>query len=403
MRLSFIYPLILALFVSLAPAAAQPAPVRPGIDTLLEDPDALVGRRIGLVTHLAGVTYEGRPTAAALARIPGIRLAALFAPEHGLDGTYGAGSPVPTIPGRTPVYSLYGGSFRPTRSMLARVDVLVIDLQDVGVRPFTYASTMALVMAAARDAGKPVVVLDRPNPIAGVVVDGPVLEPEFRSFIGLYPIPMIHGLTLGELARLYNDAFGIGADLTVIPMSGWSRDMDWQDTGLAWINPSPGLTSAETTLTYGATGTVDGTNLWNGTRTSSRFQVVLAPWLDGPRLAERLNRRGLPGVRFSASAIPHPRTGRVWQGVRLHVTDPLTFRPAATTVHILTAIRDLHPGRLRIDGPQGRRRSLFDIVWGTKTVRLALLRGESAETIIAGWQPSLERFSRLRGGYLIYR
>lgn len=403
MRSSFLWTLILALFVSLAPAAAQPASVRPGIDTLLDDPDALVGRRIGLVTHLAGVTYEGRPTAAALAGIRGIRLAALFAPEHGLDGTYGAGSPVPTIPGRTPVYSLYGGTFRPTRGMLARVDVLVIDLQDVGVRPFTYASTMALVMTAARDAGKRVVVLDRPNPIGGVVVDGPVLEAQFRSFIGLYPIPLIHGLTLGELARLYNNAFGIGADLTVIPMSGWSRDMDWQDTGLAWINPSPGLTSAETTLSYGATGTVDGTNLWNGTRTSSRFQVILAPWLDGPRLAERLNRRNLPGVSFSASAIPHPGTGRIWRGVRLHVTDPLTFRPAATTVHILTAIRDLHPGRLHIESPRGRRRSLFDIVWGTKAVRLAILRGESAETIVARWQPSLERFARLRESYLLYR
>jgi len=402
LRPAFLCPLIIAL-LSLAPAAAQPAAVRPGIDTLLDEPAALVGQRIGLVTHLAGVTSDGRPSAAALAGIPGIRLAALFAPEHGVDGSYGAGRPVPTLPGRTPVYSLYGGTFRPTRDMLARVDVLVIDLQDVGVRPYTYASTMALVMAAAREAGKPVVVLDRPNPIGGVVVDGPILEPQFRSFIGLYPIPIVHGLTLGELARLYNEAFGVGADLTVIPMSGWSRAMDWVDTGLRWVNPSPGLTSPEATLSYAATGTVDGTNLWNGTRTSSRFQVVLAPWLDGPRLAERLNRRNLPGVRFSASAIPHPRTGRVWQGVRLHVTDAQTFRPAAATVHILTAIRDLHPGRLRIEGPVGRRRSLFDIVWGTKEVRLGIIRGDPAEAIVARWQPGLDRFTRLRETYLLYR
>lgn len=403
MRLTFPWILILAFFVSLAPAAAQPAEVRPGVDTLLDEPASLVGRRIGLVTHLAGVTHDGRPTASALAGIPGIRLAALFAPEHGLDGSYGAGSAVPTIPGRTPVYSLYGGTFRPTREMLARVDVLVIDLQDVGVRPYTYASTMALVMTAAREADKPVVLLDRPNPIAGVVVDGPILEPQFRSFIGLYPIPLVHGLTLGELARLYNEAFGIGADLTVIPMSGWSRAMDWADTGLEWIRPSPGLTSPENTLSYAATGTVDGTNLWNGVRTSSRFEVILAPWLDGQRLAERLSRRNLPGVRFTPSAVPHPRTGRVWRGVRLQITDPLTFRPAATTVHILTAIRDLHPGRLHVESPRGQRRSLFDIVWGTKEVRLGIIRGDTAEAIIARWQPGLDRFTRLRATYLLYR
>lgn len=403
LRPSLLSSLILALFFSLAPAAAQPAPVRPGIDTLLDGPEILVGRRIGLVTHLAGVTQDGRPSGSALAGIPGIRLAALFAPEHGIDGTYGAGRPVPTIPGRTPIYSLYGGTFRPTREMLSRIDVLVVDLQDVGVRPYTYASTMALVMTAAGEAGKPVVVLDRPNPIGGVVVDGPVLEPQFRSFIGLYPIPLAHGMTLGELARLYNDAFGIGADLTVIPMSGWERTMDWMDTRLAWIPPSPGLTSAAASFSYGATGALDGTNLWNGVRTSSRFQVVLAPWLDGHRLAERLNRRSLPGVVFSPSALPHPRTGRIWRGVRLHVTDPLAFRPAATTVFILTEIRDLHPGQLRIEGPHRRSRSAFDVVWGTKEVRLAIARGDPAEAIIARWQPALDRFTRLRAQYLLYR
>lgn len=403
MRPAILWTLVIALSSSLAPAVAQPAPVRPGIDTLLETPEVLAGRRIGLVTHAAGVTQDGRPTATALAAIPGIRLAALFAPEHGLDGSYGAGRPVPTIPGRTPIYSLYGGTVRPTREMLARVDVLVVDLQDVGVRPYTYASTMALVMAAAREAGKPVVILDRPNPLGGVVLDGPILEPKFRSFIGLYPIPIVHGLTLGELARLYNDAFGIGAELTVIPMSGWTRTMAWTETGLEWIRPSPGITSADAAFSYAATGTVDGTNLWNGVRTSSRFQVVLAPWLDGARLAERLNRRNLPGVRFTPSALPHPRTGRIWRGVRLHITDPQTFRPAATTVFILTEIRNLHPGRLRIEAPTSRRnRSLFDIIWGTKEVRLAITRGDPAEAIVARWQPALERFTRMREQYLLY-
>ena len=402
MRRPAILTLIIALTSIFSPAAAQDPPVRLGIDTFLSEPAPLQGRRVGLVTHQAGVTREGHPTAVALTRIAGVKLTALFAPEHGLDGSYGAGQPVPTIPGRTPVYSLYGGTFRPTRDMLARVDVLVVDLQDVGSRPYTYASTMAMVMEAAREAGKPVVVFDRPNPLGGVIIDGPILEPQFRSFIGLYPIPMVHGMTIGELARLYNDAFGIGANLTVVPMEGWTRAMTWADTQLGWINPSPGITTEDAPFFYAATGPLDGANLWNGVGTASRFQVVLATWLDGTRLAERLNQKNLPGVRFSPSAIPHPRTGRIFRGVRLHITDRLKFRPATTTVTILAEIRRMYPDKFTFHRSR-RGRYLFDIVWGTKEVRLALTRGDPAETIVARWQPALAKFQRRREAYLLYR
>ena len=402
MRRPAILTLIIALTSIFSPAAAQDPPVRLGIDTFLSEPAPLQGRRVGLVTHQAGVTREGHPTAVALTRIAGVKLTALFAPEHGLDGSYGAGQPVPTIPGRTPVYSLYGGTFRPTRGMLARVDVLVVDLQDVGSRPYTYASTMAMVMEAAREAGKPVVVFDRPNPLGGVIIDGPILEPQFRSFIGLYPIPMVHGMTIGELARLYNDAFGIGANLTVVPMEGWTRAMTWADTQLGWINPSPGITTEDAPFFYAATGPLDGANLWNGVGTASRFQVVLATWLDGTRLAERLNQKNLPGVRFSPSAIPHPRTGRIFRGVRLHITDRLQFRPATTTVTILAEIRRMYPDNFAFHRSR-RGRYLFDIVWGTKEVRLALSRGDPAETIVARWQPALAKFQRRREAYLLYR
>lgn len=398
-----IVPLVLLLTPPAFPAPPdEPAPVRLGIDTVLMQPGSLIGRRIGLVTHLAGVTHDGQPSIAALARTPGVRLTALFAPEHGLDGTLDAGAPVPTIPGRTPVYSLYGGSFRPTRAMLGRVDVLVVDLQDVGTRPYTYASTMAHVMEAASEARKPVVILDRPNPLGGLIVDGPVLEPQFRSFIGMYPIPLIHGMTMGELASLYNKAFGISADLTVAPMEGWSRNMAWMDTGLVWINPSPGLTTQDAPFYYAATGPLDGTNLWNGVATPSRYQVALAPWIDSVRLAERLNRRGLPGVRFTPSAVPHPRTGRIWRGVRLHITDRQTFRPATTTVYLLAELRQLHGSKLTFRHP-GRGRYLFDIVWGTKDVRLGIMRGESGAAIVARWQPALTRFQKIRESYLLYR
>ncbi|MDR7481297.1 MAG: DUF1343 domain-containing protein [Armatimonadota bacterium] len=404
--------LLLAAVLSLAarPLAAQPpvaprgaAPaVTPGIDRLLGELNALRGTRLGLVTHQAGVNRDGKTSAQLLAEAQQARLTALFAPEHGLDGTYDAGEVVPTIPGRTPVFSLYGGTFRPTRHMLARVDALVVDLQDVGVRAYTYTSTMALVMAAAREAGKKVIVLDRPNPMGGTVVDGPVLEPALRSFIGMYSIPYVFGMTIGELAGLYNEAFAIGADLTVVPMEGWTRTMRWEETGLPWVNPSPGITGPEAVFHYAATGPADGTNLWNGVATDSRFQVVVAPWLDGRRLAERLNRYGLPGVRFSTSALPHPRTGRVWHGVRLHITDPAVFRPSTTMVYILVEIRRLHGDRLRFVTPR-RGPYLFDLVWGTKDVRLGILRGDDAATIVARWQPALQRFLTLRERFLLYQ
>lgn len=383
-------------------AAAQAPKVSVGADQLIIDLSLLQGKRVGLVTHLAGVTRDGEATAGALVRRRGIDLRALFAPEHGISGALGAGVAVPDLMERTPVFSLYGGTFRPTPRMLQRVDVLVVDLQDVGVRAYTYASTMAHVMMAARDAGLPVIVLDRPNPLGGLIVDGPVLEPHLRSFIGMYPIPYVHGLTLGELARLINGAFRIGANLTVVPMKGWERPMVWADTGLPWVRPSPGIPSAETAFYFAITGSIDGTNLWNGTGTESRFQVVLAPWLRGSVLAERLNRLRLPGVRFTPSALPHPRTGKPWYGIRVHVTDPKALRPSTITVHILAEIRRLHGGRLVFSRPR-RGAPMFDRVWGTNTVRLALQRGEPAARIVARWQPALQRFRVRAASYLMYR
>ena len=394
--------ILLALLLPILPVRADQAEFSFGVDSLREASTALEGRRVGLVTHLAAVDRDGSPTVNVLTTLQGVQLTALFAPEHGIDGSVDAGVPVRTIPGRTPVYSLYGGSFRPSRQMMSRVDVLVVDLQDVGVRPYTYASTMALVLTAARDANKPVVVLDRPNPMGGMIVDGPVLEPQFRSFIGLYPIPYVHGMTFGELARLYNRAFRIGADLTVIPMQGWNRGMIWNDTGRLWVNPSPGITNSDAVFTYAATGPLDGTNVWNGVATESRYQVFLAPWIDGPQLAERLNSKNIPGVMFSASAIPHPRKGTIWRGVRVHVTDPRVFRPSTTTVYVLAEIRSLYGNQLKFKRPR-RGNYLFDTVWGTKSVRLGLMRGESASAIVAKWQPGLQKFEQLREDYLLYK
>ena len=397
-RMRSLAPFIATLLVCLIfiPALAQSPEVFPGVDGVELAIDALTGRRVGVVTHQAAVSRDGRLTMLVLTSLPDVQLSALFAPEHGL----GDDAPI-SLPANTPVYSLFGRVTQPTRQMLSGVDVLVIDLQDVGVRPFTYATTMALTMEAARSAGKPVIVLDRPNPMGGLLVDGPVLEPKLRSFIGMYPIPYVHGMTIGELAQLYNRAFGIGADLRVVPMRGWSRQMLWADTGLPWVNPSPGLLTGDSPFYYATTGAIDGTNLWNGVSTDSRFQVILAPWIDGARLAERLNGYRLPGVIFSGSSVPLPFTKKIWSGVRLQVTDPSTYRPLTTTVYVLVEIRKMYGNHLVFRLPR-HGPPLFDQVWGTRQVRLGILRGDDAATIVARWQPGLQKFLALRQQYLLY-
>jgi len=382
-------------------AIAQGPDIALGVDGVGDVADALAGLRIGIVTNHAAVTRDGLPTAIVLpSELPDTQLTAVFTPEHGLNAS-GAEPAIAAIPGSAPVFSLFGRVTRPTRQMLSRVDALVIDLQDVGVRPFTYVSTMALTMQAARRARKPVIVLDRPNPMGGLLVDGPVLEPQFRSFIGMYPIPYVHGMTIGELAQLYNNAFGIGADLRVVPMRGWRRHMSWADTGLPWVNPSPGLLTEDSPYYYATTGALDGTNLWNGVSTDARFQVILAPWIDGTKLAERLNEHQLPGVTFSASSVPLPFTHKVWSGVRVHITEPSLYRPMATTVYVLAEIRKLYGNQLVFRQPR-HGLSLFDQVWGTRQVRLGIVRGDDASAIVARWQPGLQEFLVLRQRYLLY-
>jgi uncharacterized protein YbbC (DUF1343 family) len=392
---------LLAALTAASPAPAGTARVVPGVDVLLSSySHLLAGKRIGLITHRAAVGADGWPTAMLLALDPRIRVAALFAPEHGLTGTLPAGAPVPGGSlGGVAVYSLYGPTRRPTTDMLADLDALVFDLQDVGARAYTYISTMALGMQAASERGIPFVVLDRPNPLGGEQMDGPVLDPRFASFIGIYPIPAVHGMTVGELARLFNGAFGVGARLLVVPMTGWGAWMRWEDTGLPWVRPSPMLTSPAAARLHAATGMLEGTLLTVGAGASVPFETVTAPGMDPERLADRLNAARLPGVRFA----PHRAGsgGRRTAGVRLIVTDPQRFQPATTAVHILAAVRDLYPGRLQfVRGASGRY--VFDLVWGTDAVRRGLQRGDSGAHIVASWQAPLSRFAEVRSRYLLY-
>ncbi|MDZ7264645.1 MAG: DUF1343 domain-containing protein [candidate division KSB1 bacterium] len=381
--------------------------VKPGIDVLIEKQRHLIeGKRLGLITNPTGITRQFKSTIDALNEIPGVKLVALFGPEHGVRGDIPGGERVSSYQDKKTgitVYSLYGETYKPTPEMLNGIDVLLYDIQDIGSRAYTYIYTMAYAMEAARDARIPFVVLDRPNPLGGNRVEGNVLDPKFKSFIGLYPIPYIYGMTVGELAQLFNKEFGINCNLTVVPLEGWTRDMTYEDTGLMWVPTSPHVPHPETAYLVAAIGCIGelGT-ISEGVGTPSPFEFIGAPWMDGDKLAEELNARKLPGVYFRPTYF-RPFYLRFIKeqcgGVQIHILDKTAFEPAAVQVHILTAIKKLFPEKNIFDTP---RISSFDRAYGTDEVRKAVLRGDAAEKIIASWQEQLEKFKRVRTKYLIY-
>jgi uncharacterized protein YbbC (DUF1343 family) len=402
-RLAFLGGMLAA---PLAARAAAPPPrksaVTLGDDVFVRDAwRDLRGRTIGIVTNPSGVLSNGTPLVDAVHANPQIAVKALFGPEHGIRGTVGAGEVVGSSTDEKtglPIHSLYGKTRHPSAEMLEGIDVLVFDIQDVGARPYTYVSTMAYVMEAAAQHGKEVWVLDRPNPIGGVALDGPVLEPKYKSFIGLYPIPERHGLTVGELARLINDHFGVGCTLRVIPMRGWSRELLWNQTGLTWVPTSPNMPYALTTLVYLATGLVDEGGVNNGIGTDRPFEYAGGYGFDPEVYARTLNARNLPGVRFEPLTwVPRKGfwAGKTLAGVHLGLTDPHAFASVRTAVELLAAARA--QGRLHVAHEQ-----IFDRDWGTESVRLALLAGESPDAIAAAWEPGLRAFAKLRRPYLLY-
>ncbi len=387
-----------------ARAAAMPASaVTLGDDVFLAETwRELAGRSVGIVTNQTGVTSQLETIVDAVRRNPEITLRALYSPEHGLRGDQGAGAYVASYvdpQSRLPVYSLYGATRHPSPAMLDGVDVLLFDIQDVGDRAYTYISTLAYVMQAAKSHGKSVWVLDRPNPI-GSIVEGPVLEPRFASFIGLYPLPIRHGMTVGELAKLYNEHFAIGCDLRVVPMTGYTRDMLWPDTGLAWVQSSPNIPTWETTLAYPATGLIDGAGVNNGTGYTKPFFYAGAYRLDGIRLAAALNARPIPGVHFRAASwtpISGYWAGKTMSGVELVIAEPRAFRAVRTAVEILVAVRAIAPGTISIGNAAG-----LDKDWGTDTLRRGLTDGLDATAILAQWAPRTRAFEALRERFLIY-
>ncbi len=380
-------------------AAAMPPPVLTGIDVLeTEDFAPLAGKRVGLLTNQTGRDAAGRRTIDVLAHAPALHLAMILSPEHGIAGD-GDG---PIASGTDPatglqLYSLYGAQLHPSAAMLAGIDALVVDLQDVGVRFYTYAATMAYAMEAASRAGVSVYVLDRPNPITASVVEGPVPDAQRRSLTGYFPMPVRHGMTLGELAEMFNAEYGIGAALTVIPMRAYRRGLWYDETGLEWVNPSPNLRSlAETTL-YPGVALIEGANISVGRGTDAPFELVGAPWIDGQALARYLSDRGIPGLRFAAADFTPSGdryAGELCHGVRLSLTDRAALDAPRLGLELAAALHRLYPDRFRIERTLG--------LIGSRATLAAIEEGTDPGAVSARWQASLDAFKRLRAKYLIY-
>jgi uncharacterized protein YbbC (DUF1343 family) len=377
---------------------------------------ALAGKRVGLITNQTG-RVGAVHLADLLSRAPKAKLTAIFAPEHGFRGKAEAGASVRSGADANtgvPIHSLYGATRKPTQATLRNVDALVFDIQDVGARFYTYISTMGLAMQAAAAARIPFFVLDRPNPLGGEYVSGFVLAPAFRSFVGQYPIPIVHGLTVGELARMIQGEKWLDGletlELTVVAMQGWRRSMRWPQTERAWVATSPNIPTFEAALVYPGMGLVGEAEVSEGRGTPTPFSLFAAPWLDAPRTVERLNALGLAGARFEtatfkpraiAGVAAHPRfVGVSLHGVRVVVTDVALIAPLEVGMHVLSLIAA--EARSKGIAPLFANLKMLHAVAGTRRLHDMLAGGSDGAAIIAAWQPEVARFKALRGRYLIY-
>lgn len=411
------------------PVLPQQKNVKPGVEVFLEKHLSLVeGKRVGLITNPTGVDSQLRSTIELFFIHSSINLAALYGPEHGVRGNAQAGEYVPYYTDKKyglPVFSLYGQSRKPFPDMLKNIDrymrsfdtiksdkipekgmvegidVMVFDIQDVGTRIYTYIATMAYCMQACAESGVEFIVLDRPNPINGDDLEGPVLEfPEFSSFVGLYPVPVRHGMTAGELARLFNECFlEKKVKLTVIPMQGWERKMWFDETSLPWVIPSPNMPTLETASVYPGQVFLEGTNISEGRGTTKPFELFGAPWIDGFELTKKLNRLSLPGVVFREAWFTPTFSkyrGKLCGGAQIHITDRNTYRPFETTLHIIKTIMDMYPLNFSF------HKDYWDKLAGTSKIRLSLENGFEVKDIVESYKSELEKFRKNREPYLLY-
>ena len=382
-----------------------------GSECLLQS-STLSGKRVGVVCNPASIDHGFGHIADRVAALPNVTLAAIFGPQHGfrcdvqenmIESGHGEDARR-----RVPVYSLYSETRLPTPEMMAGLDVLVVDLQDVGTRIYTYIYTMAYCLTAAKRDGVRVIVCDRPNPIGGTQVEGPMLARGYESFVGLYPIPMRHGMTIGQLARLFNDHFGIGADLEVIAMQGWTRDMYHDVAEAPWVMPSPNMPTLDTAIVYPGTVLFEGTNVSEGRGTTRPFELLGAPWVPDERFADALNRRKCPGVHFRPTVFEptfHKHAKATCGGCQIHVTDRSVFQPVLTGVLLTEAFRATDSGWFEWRQPPYEYeydKLPFDILAGTTETREQIELGVRAEDIARSWTPSVAAFMELRERFLMY-
>lgn len=404
--------------VATAPTA-EPAPsdgahlraarqIVPGIEVLLSGQmGRLKGQRIALLTNQTGVDRKGRSSIDLLRGHPDANLVALFSPEHGVRGTAQAGEKVASgidpVSG-LPVHSLYGDTKMPTPDMMAGLDIVLVDLQDIGTRFYTYSTTLLFLLRAAEKSGTMIIVLDRPNPQGGLLIEGPVLEPAFASFVGSFAMPVRHGMTLGELARMFVGEEKLRSRLEVIPMRGWTRAMQSdQYRDLPWVPPSPNMPSRLTARIYPGTALFEGTNISEGRGSGKPFEYIGAPFIDGEVLAKHMNAAGLPGVVFQpVSFTPgfSKFAGEKCNGVRIIPLDHRKFLPFRTGMELVKAVHDLYPDKFRFrEGAPG----FFDQLTGTDAVRKGIIAGQEVPVIERQWQARLAAFNKVRARYLIYR
>ncbi|QTN00514.1 DUF1343 domain-containing protein [Sediminibacillus dalangtanensis] len=381
-----------------------------GVEQLLNEQKELIeGQKVGLITNPTGVDQDLNSIVDLLHNDPDVELTALYGPEHGVRGSAQAGDYVEYyIDEQTglPVYSLYGETRKPTPEMLEDIDVLLFDIQDVGTRFYTYIYTMAYAMEAAAENDLPFIVLDRPNPISGEKVEGPVLDPDYASFVGNYPIPLRHGMTVGELAKFFNEEYDIGADLTVVEMNGWDREAYYDETPLEFVLPSPNMPTLDTALVYPGAALIEGTNVSEGRGTTKPFQLIGAPFINSTELAGALNDLKLPGVTFRAASFTpsfSKHSGELSNGVEIHVTDRDSFMPVETGLHLVKTIHDMYPDDFAFRAENSSGISFFDNLIGNGWIREAIENGQSVDEMKAEWQDDLEAFKEVREQYMIYR
>jgi uncharacterized protein YbbC (DUF1343 family) len=388
-------------------------PIRLGIERLLDDQiDLLKGARVGLVCNQASVNHAFHHAADLFHQHPQINLTTLFGPQHGIrgdvqDNMIETGHAADRSTG-LPIYSLYSETREPSEDMLREVDVIVVDLQDVGTRIYTFVYTLANCMRAAKRLNKKVIACDRPNPINGIQLEGAVLDPAFASFVGQFPIATRHGMTFCELGRLFNEAFGIGCELECVTMDGWSRALWYDETDGPWVLPSPNMPTLDAATVFPGTVHLEGTQMSEGRGTTRPFELVGAPYIDADRFAETLNGRNLPGVYFrSCVFLPtfQKHGGEACGGVQIHVTNRETFQPALSGIAIVKTAFDLYGDGFKWKNPPYEYeydKNPFDVIAGTSKVREAIERGDSLERIKESWEAPLADFSKLRGDFLLY-